>query len=81
MGILSSEKHDYFNYYDLICLGGDSILLEWYINVLHRVLLKGKKVMILGSEYDDLLDDSFIHRIETTKVSDYIFRWNRRKVK
>lgn len=47
--------------------------MEGYINVLHRVLLKGKKVMILGSGYDDLLDDSFIHRIETTKVPAYIY--------
>lgn len=72
-GILPSEKHDYFNYYDLICLGGDSILLEGYINVLHRALLKGKKVIIWGSGYDDLLDDSFIHRIETTNVPAYIY--------
>lgn len=72
-GILPSEKHDYFNYYDLICLGGGSILLEGYINILHRALMKRKKIMVWGSGYDDLLDDTFIDRIENTHTPAYIY--------
>lgn len=72
-GIFCSEEYDEFDGYDLVCLGGGSILLEGFIGVLYRALKEGKRVMVWGSGYDDLLGKEFIDRIENSYISPYIY--------
>ncbi|MBU3108327.1 polysaccharide pyruvyl transferase family protein [Clostridium gasigenes] len=67
------ETYNDFDEYDLVCLGGGSILLEGFIAVLYRALEQGKRVMVWGSGYDDLLGNEFIKRLEDLYISPYIY--------
>lgn len=71
--LFCGEEYDDFDNYDLVCLGGGSILLEGFIGVLYRAVKAGKKVMVWGAGYDDLLGKEFIERIETSYISPYIY--------
>src|SRR5674536_243097 len=53
--------------YDCIILGGGSLLLPGYIDILHQCLKQGKQVMVWGSGYD-WADKSFIKIIEDAKI-------------
>lgn len=72
-GLFCPEEYNDFEKYDLVCLGGGSILLEGFIAVLYRALEQGKKVMVWGSGYDDLLGSEFIERLEKSYISPYIY--------
>lgn len=72
-GLFCPEEYNDFEKYDLVCLGGGSILLEGFIAVLYRALEQGKKIMVWGSGYDDLLGKEFIDRIEKSYISPYIY--------
>lgn len=71
--LFPSEEESDFSNYDLVCIGGGSILLEGYIGVLHRALEQGKKVMIWGAGYDDLIGVDFISRIEKSNNPIYVY--------
>lgn len=58
--------------YDCIILGGGSLLLPGYIDILHQSLKQGKQVMVWGSGYD-WADKSFIKIIEDAKIPSYLF--------
>lgn len=59
-GILCNEKYDSFEGYDIVCLGGGSILIEGFIDVIFRALEKGKKIIVWGTGYDSLDEISYI---------------------
>lgn len=71
--LFPSEEENNFAKYDLVCIGGGSILLEGYIGVLYRALEQGKKVMVWGAGYDDLMGEDFISRIEKSNIPPYIY--------
>lgn len=72
-GKLCNEGFKDFEDYDLVCLGGGSILLEGYIDILYEALQQEKKVMVWGSAYDDLLGEDFIDRLENSNMPIYIY--------
>lgn len=58
---------------DMLCLGGGSILLEGFIDILYDGLEKGKKIMVWGSGYDGILGRDFIDRLEKSRISPYLY--------
>lgn len=71
--IFPSEEYDEFDGFDMIVLGGGSILIEGFINVMYRAIEQGKHVIIWGTGYDELLGTKFIERIEHSYISSYIY--------
>lgn len=71
-GIMCNEKFNSFEEYDVICLGGGSILMYGFVDVLYRALEKGKKVMIWGSGYDSMDEFKEIDRVMHRKFA-YIY--------
>lgn len=72
-GIFPSEAYNNFAIYDMVVLGGGSVLLEGFINIMYRALEQGKRIMIWGTGYDELLGEKFINRIENSYISPYIY--------
>ncbi|MGL5615049.1 MAG: polysaccharide pyruvyl transferase family protein [Sarcina sp.] len=62
-----------FEDYDVICLGGGSVLLDGYISILYRALEAGKKIMVWGSGYDELTSVDFIDKLENLKIPAYVY--------
>lgn len=62
-----------FEGFDLVCLGGGSILLEGYINIMYEAMRQGKKIMVWGSSYDELLGEDFIDVLEKSSIPIYIY--------
>ena len=69
---MCSEKFDGFEKYDIICLGGGSILADGFIKIMHRGLRAGKKIIIWGSGYDSTLSLDDVEKIEKHKIA-YIY--------
>lgn len=60
------------NNYDIIVLGGGSILQYDYIKVLYNALNSGKRVIVWGAGYD-CLEKEFIERVEKSNVPPYLY--------
>lgn len=58
--------------YDTIVLGGGSILLEEYINIIHTVISKNKNIIIWGSGCD-LPSKEFINVLENSTDPPYLY--------
>lgn len=71
-GYFEEDFSDFKNY-DVVCLGGGSVLLDGYISILYRALEAGKKVMVWGSGYDELTSEGFIERLENLKIPAYVY--------
>ena len=69
---MCSENFDNFNGYDVVCLGGGSILSEGFINVIYRALEQDKKIIIWGSGYDDIFEEEFCQMISKSEFA-YIY--------
>ncbi|MBC8060818.1 MAG: polysaccharide pyruvyl transferase family protein [Clostridiaceae bacterium] len=61
--------------YDIIILGGGSLFLPGFIEILHECIKQGKQVLIWGSGYD-WADKSYIKIIEDAKIPSYLFNDN-----
>lgn len=72
-GLFPNPNYNNFNNYDLVCLGGGSILLKGFINVLYNAIKAGKKVIIWGSAFDSDLSLEYIDRIENSSLPIYIY--------
>lgn len=59
--------------YDIVAIGGGSVLLGSYIDVLYDAVKLGKKTMVWGSGYDEMLEKEFVDRIENSKIPPYIY--------
>ncbi|MGL5149793.1 MAG: polysaccharide pyruvyl transferase family protein [Clostridium sp.] len=62
-----------FDDYDMVVLGGGSNLLEGYIECVYNAIQAGKKVIIWGTGYDEMLGRDFIERLENTNTPPYVF--------
>lgn len=68
-----AEDYSEFGEYDLVCLGGGANLVQGSINILYKALQEGKKVIVWGAGYDDLLEKQLINRIENTDAYPYLY--------